>query len=226
MTTQGDPPDRAGPGPVETWRTDGFAIDPERILRVQGYRDAARIRPRVRKIAERIGAEIAGIARPDIRYRRCPIVSVGGGVLELAGGYRFTCAAFDRLLGEAEEVVVFIMTLGADLEDTVAARFEASEPVDGLFLEAGGWLTIERATRMLAAHINQHLKPEGLAVTFRLGPGYDYKSGEERAPWGLEEQPILFSIFEDTALPVSLLESCAMTPKLSRSGLFGIARKV
>ncbi|MEJ8573166.1 hypothetical protein [Microbaculum marinum] len=202
---------------------DGFAVDAERILRVQGYRDPARIRPRIRKIAERAAADIADIARPEARYLRRAIRSVSGGTLEIEGGHRFSCVAFERLLGNATEVVVFVLTLGPGLETAVAERFTASEPVDALFLECAGWLCVEKATRHLAAHLGEEAKPDGLSVTYRLGPGYDYKAGEERAVWGLEEQPALFAVFGDAPLPVELLESCAMSPKLSRSGLFGLA---
>ncbi|WP_436641741.1 hypothetical protein [Microbaculum sp. FT89] len=152
-----------------------------------------------------------------------PIVSVAGGVLTLAGGHRFNCVAFDRLLGEATEVIVFVLTLGAELDAAVARRFEAAEPVDALFMETAGWLCVEKATRMLAAAIQDELVSEGLGLTFRLGPGYDYKAGAERTVWGLEEQSALFEVFGDAPLPVDLMESSAMTPKLSRSGLFGVA---
>jgi len=211
------------PNEISAWRTEGFQVDAGRILRVQGYRDPARIRPRIRKIAERAAADIATVAVPDARFVRIGIESVSEGVLTLAGGHRFTCAAFDRLLANATDVIVFVMTLGPEMDAATAQRFEASEPVDALFLECAGWLCVERATRMLAAHVQEELESEGLGVTFRLGPGYDYKSGEDRAVWGLEEQPALFRVFGDASLPVELLESCAMLPKLSRSGLFGVA---
>jgi hypothetical protein len=208
---------------IKTWRVEGFAVDAERILRLQGYRDPARIRPRIRKIAERAAADIATVAHPEAWYVRCGIESISDGVLVLAGGHRFTCAAFDRLLANAKDVIVFVMTLGPGVDAATAQRFEASEPVDALFLECAGWLCVERATRMLAAHVQEELAREGLGVTYRLGPGYDYKSGRDRAAWGLEEQPALFRVFGDAPLPVELLESCAMLPKLSRSGLFSVA---
>lgn len=210
---------------VTSWKTGGFPVDPQRILRVQGYRDPARIRPRIRAIAERIGDEIAGFAAPEARYVRVGVESVRDGTLTLDGGHRFTCAAFDRLLARADEVVVFVLTLGPGLDAAVAERHAASAPVDALFLESAGWLCVERATRMLAADIQTGLAAEGLGVSFRLGPGYDYKAGEERAAWGLEEQPALFGVFGDVPLPITLLDSCAMLPKLSRSGLFGVAAR-
>ncbi len=210
---------------MTSWRMDGFAVDAERILRVQGYRDPARIRPRIRKIAEKAAADIAGIAAPEAVCTRRRVETLRDGVLTLEGGHAFNCVAFDRLLANAPEVAVFVLTLGPAMEKAVTERFEASEPVDALFLECAGWLAVEKATRHLAAHIGGELAAEGLGVTYRLGPGYDYKAGEERAVWGLEEQPALFAVFGDAPLPVELLESCAMMPKLSRSGLFGIARR-
>jgi hypothetical protein len=204
------------------WSTAGFAVDPERILRIQGYRDPARIRPRIRTIAQRAAGDIAEVAQPEAVYVRRRIEAVDGGELALEGDHRFHCAAFDRLLGRASEVVVFVLTLGPAIETAVAERFAASEPVDALFLECAGWLAVERATRMLAAQVLAEIGPDRMAMTYRLGPGYDYKADTERAQWGLEEQPALFAVFEGAALPVSLMDSCAMIPKLSRSGLFGL----
>ena len=43
--------------------------------------------------------------------------------------------------------------------------------------------------------------------------------------WPLEEQKSLFALFEGRAISVQLLDSCAMIPKMSRSGLYGVRRK-
>jgi len=41
--------------------------------------------------------------------------------------------------------------------------------------------------------------------------------------WPLEEQIGLFGLFKNAHLPVTVMASCAMQPKMSRSGLFGTA---
>lgn len=212
--------------PVAAWHLEAIAVEADRILRVHRYRDPNRIRPVIRRIAERAAADVVVLANPEARYRRMRILSNEAGVLDLEGGASFTCAAFPRLLSGCDEVVVFVLTLGPDLDEAVAARIATDEPVDALFLEAAGWLAVERATRRLAADINSTIAGEGLGVTFRMGPGYDYRldsGGRER--WELAEQAALFSVFGNAPLPVELLDSSVMRPKMSRSGLFAVARR-
>lgn len=212
--------------PVAAWRLDAISVEAERILRVHRYRNPDRIRPVIRRIAERAAADISVLARPEARYRRMRILGNEAGVLNLEGGASFACAAFPRLLAGCGEVVIFVLTLGPELDDAVAARIAADQPVDALFLEAAGWLAVERATRRLAADINSTLAGEGLGATFRMGPGYDYRlDSGERERWELDQQAALFAVFGDASLPIELLESSVMRPKMSRSGLFGLARR-
>ncbi len=58
------------------------------------------------------------------------------------------------------------------------------------------------------------VRDENLAPTRRLGPGY--------VDWPLEEQAALVALLDGAPLPVRLLDSCAMIPKKSRSGLYGL----
>lgn len=209
---------------VHAWHLAPVPIEPERILRVHGYRDPDGVRPAIRRIAERAAADIAALARPEARWRRMRIRANDAGTLSLDGGPTLHCGAFPRLLSGCGEVVVFVLTLGAAMDAAVAGRFANDEPVDGLFLDSGGWLCVERATRRLAAHLSGELSREGLGVTFRMGPGYDYRvESGARERWDIEEQAALFSALDGTDLPVELLESSVMLPKMSRSGLFAVA---
>ena len=107
-----------------------------------------------------------------------------------------------------------MLTLGEAIDTKVMALLESGEIVEALFLETAGWLGVEQATRALAGHLQQRANAGGLRLTRRLGPGHK--------EWDLEEQRILFGLFSDTDLPVRLLDSCAMLPKKSRSGLYGL----
>ncbi len=75
-------------------------------------------------------------------------------------------------------------------------------------------MAVERATRSFAQHLWSEAQGEGCRLTRRLGPGY--------ADWAVDEQTALFGVFAGVALPVRLLESCAMIPKKSRSGVYGL----
>jgi hypothetical protein len=191
-----------------------FEIPAAPILRLQGYRDASRIRPRVREIATRMATRAETLIAPETTYKRVGIQSCTPEALELETGTTFHSARFARVLAGCREVVVFVFTLGPDL-DAEAERLAAEdEIVEALFLETAGWVAVEKATKAFALHLVSMLRDEGLAPTRRLGPGY--------VDWPLEEQPVLFDVLAGAPLPVRLLDSCAMIPKKSRSGLYGL----
>ncbi len=74
----------------------------------------------------------------------------------------------------------------------------------------------------VSVYLGDLIKPEGLRLTRRMGPGYSYKINGDETMWSLEQQHQLFEVFDGEDLPVRLLESCAMMPKMSRSGLYGL----
>jgi hypothetical protein len=193
---------------------ESFEVPVDPILRLQGYRDRSRIRPRVREIAAKTAALAGTLIAPVTYYRRVRVESCTPQALSLETGTRFHSAEFATVLDNCGEVVVFVLTLGADL-DAETERFTANEEiVEALFLEMAGWIAVERATRNFAGHLSSNLRDEGLALTRRLGPGY--------VDWPLQEQAALFQALDGAPLSVQLLESCAMVPKKSRSGLYGL----
>jgi hypothetical protein len=212
---------------VSTWTGTAPAVDPARILRVHRYPDPDEVRPQIREAAHRAAGEVESLARPVAAYRRVVISACRDGTLTLAGGTSFYCPAFDRLLKGCTEVVAFVLTLGPKVDARVMELMEEFEPLDALFVEAAGWLAIEAATRDLGAHLRAELSRERLAVSHRMGPGYSYRQdprgAQDRVGWPLEQQAELFGLFGGDEIPVELLTSAAMKPKMSRSGLFGVA---
>jgi hypothetical protein len=74
-------------------------------------------------------------------------------------------------------------------------------------------------------HLRAELAAEALQLGLRMGPGYSYSLQNGDAPrvmWPLEQQKELFGLFGDAPLPVELMHSAAMRPKMSRSGLFAV----
>ncbi len=196
------------------FRTEIAELPVEPLLRLQGYRDPARIRPRIRDIATKAARVARTLAAPDACYRRVEIQSCTPDTMELAGGISFHSARFAKVFAGCGEVVAFVLTLGPALDAESERLTAADEIVEALFLEMAGWLAVEQATKALALHVAEQVRGERLGPTRRLGPGY--------VDWPLDEQTGLFALFEDAPLPVRLLESCAMIPKKSRSGLYGL----
>ncbi len=206
--------DGAGLGSHGRFVPQGLTIPTDPLLRMQGYRDLTRVRDRVRKIAAAAAAQAESLVVPDAHYRRVRIEACGATSLRLETGTVFHSNGFAKGLSGCSEVVVFLLTVGPHLDDAVAKLSTDDDLVTALFLEMAGWLAIERATKQLAEHLWSLAGAEGLRLSRRLAPGY--------ADWSLEGQRPLFDLFAGVDLPVHLLESNAMMPKKSRSGLYGL----
>lgn len=216
-----------GVGPIVSWSGPCPAIDPGRILRLHGYKDPDRVRPVIRSAAAGIAVRAQELAAVQGSWRRVDIEVVAGGTVRLPDDNTLRCPAFDRLLAGAREAIVFVLTLGEAFDHSVADLVDnAPGPLDALFLETAGRLAIEKLTRVMAAEIGDRLAAEALTLGPRLGPGYSYRvegtTTGERVMWPLEQQHELFALFGGARLPVTLLESSAMRPKMSRSGLIGV----
>lgn len=195
----------------------------ERILRIQGYSDLSRIRPAIVKAAQDAAQLAPLLCAPRVAYRHVAIRRLSGDTVDLAGGVRLHCAAFARVLAGCSEVVPFVLTLGPQLDARVVDLAGAGDLLDALLLETAAWLCIEDATRQFRGHVRDAAATRDQRTTSRLGPGYSYRIGDSTCVWRLEEQVQLFALFGGAELPVVLMESCAMQPKMSRSGMIGIA---
>jgi len=205
-----------------TIELESIAIDEAGILRIQGYRDLETIRPAIKRAAASAARMTETLAKPHIYFRTYNVSLCWGGKLILENGAVFENEAFGRFLVNAEQIVVFVLTMGQALDQAVIENISSDGLLDALFLEAAGWLGIEAATKVLSSHLRELGQARGQKLSLRLGPGYSYKLDGKSVCWPLEQQQTLFRLFANDPIEVQLLESCAMLPKLSRSGLFGL----
>lgn len=197
-------------------------VTADRILRVQGYAPSRRIPPALQNAAESTAEILARIAAPQACYRRFDTRALDeDGTLHLADGIRFQCEAFNAYLGDCRSVVLFVLTLGSGLDLIERNLIASGNLMEAVLLESAAWMAIEHATKKLARHIAAEMESEGLSPTRRMAPGYEFRVGGRKLSWPLEQHSQFFAAFGPDPLPVELLESCAMTPKMSRSGLWG-----
>lgn len=210
-------------GAHEVYHPVGMHIREDRLLRLHGYRDLSKVRPVIVATAEDISRRVEGLAVPVVHYKRLKIKHCDAHGLTLENGSFFDNVVFEKYLEGAIEIVVFTMTLGPGLDQESQKLVEKFEPLEALFLETGGWLGIEWATKQFGDGLRVLARQNGTRVSCRMGPGYSYSINGEKVRWSLEDQKPLFDVFDGEYLPIELLESCAMLPKMSRSGFFGIA---
>ena len=210
--------------PNEYWliETGPVKIDPSKMLRIHGYRDLAKVRPVIRKAADDIALVAEGLIAPEAYSRKIEVMSYGDDFMKLADGTVFENVDFGNVLDNSPSVVDVELTVERALDEAVVAAMDKFEPLDALFLETAGWLGVEWTTRSFVNHLTELVLEEKLRPTRRMGPGYSYKIDGGEEMWSLEDQRHLFSVFDDVELPVRLLESCAMMPKMSRSGVYGL----
>lgn len=193
-----------------------------RILRIQGYTDLSRVRPAIRKAAEWAAQTIAEVATPSVSFKRLGLVQRGDDRIELSDGTTFDGVVLPHELSCCDEVVVFVQSLGDGPDRKVIGLLEEGENLlEALLLETAGWLALEETIRQFRSLLRTDAARRGRALRKRLGPGYTYYLPQGPTIWPLDDQRSLFALFRESELPVRLLESCAMQPKLSRSGLFG-----
>lgn len=195
----------------------------ERILRIQGYSDMSRVRPAIVAAAEAAAHAAPRLVTPRVAYRCVPVERLDGDALDLAGGVRLECAAFGKVLAGCTDVVAFALSLGPRLDARVIDLAETGDLLDALLLETAAWLCIEDATRQFRSRLRDDAAQRDQRITSRMGPGYSYRLGDSTCVWRLEDQVNLFALFGQAELPVLLMHSCAMQPKMSRSGIVGIA---
>jgi hypothetical protein len=194
----------------------------ERILRIQGYTDLSRVRPAIQRAAEWAAQRISDLARPTVGFKRLGLAGRGGSQIELSDGTVCNGAALVHELADCDEVIVFVQTLGDGPDKAVIELLDDGEGLlEALLLETAGWLALEESIRQFRGHLRTDAMRRGRKLRKRLGPGYTYLLPDGPAMWPLQDQRSLFAVFKDGELPVRLLDSCAMQPKLSRSGLFG-----
>lgn len=199
----------------------GIAIRPEQMLKIMGYPAGATIRPAVRRMAERI-AELAAVAMtPVVHHCRITIERCDAEGLVLANGTVFHGPVFAKHLVDCREAIAFIMTLGSRFDSTQKNLSDSDNLLDAVFLETAGWVAIEEATRLFTQQARKTALFDGLELSRRLAPGYVFRVGGRKVDWPIEDQKPFFKLFESIKLPVDLLESCAMMPKMSRTGFFG-----
>jgi hypothetical protein len=220
-----------GAGAAGRLEAGGLTLRADRLLRVQGYADPDRVRPRLRAAAQRAAAMALDIADAEVVFRRLAVTELARGRLSLAGGHVFHCPAFDRFLAGCPGAVLFVLTAGEAFDREVRRLMREDEPVLALFLDTAGWMVVESVTRCFVDWLKPRAAAEGLRLTRRLGPGYRYVAGGgakrpgAAAEWPLAEQSVLFAALgEAVTTTVELLDSGAMRPGMSRSGLFGLRR--
>ena len=191
-----------------------LAIDPDEILRFQGYRRGIdRPGPDVRALFEEADALGRRLMEPRAVVRWSSVREAGEDRLTLTDGPAFTIPGIASTWGAVGEVAGAVVTIGGALEARVAELWEARELPLAAMLDSVG----SGAVESLAAHVNDLLCQQGIGrgvrVTNRISPGY--------GGWDVTEQLLLFHFVGGAPIEVALNDACFMTPEKTLTLLVG-----
>ena len=212
-------------GSTQTFQVESPKPEVDVTLKMSGYKDVSRVRKNIRAIAQNATESFHELATPTVSYRILNIESLTEQELTLTGDIRLESSIFDYYFRNATEVIVFALTVGEKPDDQTTAWMDGDRLIDAFFLESASWTGVELVTKEFVKLLRQWAAEQNLRMTRRLGPGYTYPVNKVKVFWELEQQQPLFSAFRDASIPIKLLDSSAMLPKMSRSGLYGFIPK-
>lgn len=190
-------------------------VDPDRILRLQKYRNPERVTPVVRETARKMAALAESLVEPRGWMRRVPVSAVGpDGSVRMADGFEFQSRSLVRLLRGAAEAVLLVLTIGAALEQRADVMVRQEHLVEGLLLDTAGWVAIDGLLHYTRQRLGADARRRGFRLTGRMAPGF--------GDWALDQQRILFAALGEGDLSVRLTETCVMLPRKSVSGVYGL----
>ena len=203
-------------------------ISPIKILRIHGYKNKNKIKPKIFEAANKAIERLFYNSSPEGFFFATKIKKRSSNNIILQCGTILNCEIFNERLPKSNYLVVFILTLGKGIDDELRKiSDELDEPLGAIFLENASWLALELIIREARLKVIKFAYSKNLEIENRMAPGnyYPSKKLKKRIIWNLEEQLLLFKLFDQNMISLSLTDSFTMIPRMSRSGIFGLKNK-
>lgn len=118
------------------------------------------------------------------------------------------------MLRDAEKVVVFMVTIGPDLEQKVKLLMDAGNMTEAVILDAIGSETADAAADKIHHSVLKKLaQTAGFTVTPRFSPGY--------GDWPVTVQRDVLQICDGKQIGITVNDSFLMQPRKSVSAVLG-----
>lgn len=220
----GDPADAGRPreeATVNMLQPPHLEIDAAQVWRRLGYPAPSQVPSGLRAAFEQAVETGGSLLAPAAQYGvfpldRAPTAEELGGWLDV-GGVRLRSRELAFRCVGAEELAVFIATIGPHLEDEVERRFPR-EAMTALILDHYGSQAVIELTHQVRAALWEYGEPKGYRVGERFCPGY--------GDWDTAEQRKLFSLLDGRSVGVELKPSGMMRPRKAYAGVIPLGSEV
>ena len=188
-------------------------VDRQRVAKHLGYTSA--LPSAVNKAIDDSLDRANDLISPRGVYNLKEIVSFSGESILIEGNISFNTAKIGSYLIKCcDQIAVFLLTIGHDLEKEVDKLMGQGEFLSALILDALGSEAVDTAANHFKELIRGSQNERG--VTPRFSPGC--------CDWKLSDQSSIFKLLDSSKLGVELTESYMMIPRKSISGVVGLGR--
>ncbi|MDR5708924.1 MAG: hypothetical protein QN172_01780 [Armatimonadota bacterium] len=195
-------------------------MDPAILLKLLHAGKDREASPQARALAPQMAELATSCIRPQAWVRLGPVevLDPEAGEVRFGADLLFRSRALARILREAREGALFVLTIGGELESLVGQRLREGRAVEALLLDAAAWAAIETGLTQLRAFLQREAAARGCRLSARMAPGFlDWEVGENRT---------LLRAFAPCSIPVRATPTGALLPRKSITGAFGFLPRV
>jgi hypothetical protein len=176
-------------------------------------------RPGMVEINLRLLQEAKELIRSKVIWQEVKVVAAGEQELLLEDDLTLRGTLLPRVLGSADSVILFAMTIGSYFDSRVKEYTDAGQTLEAFILDSAGSAIMAKVATTAMVEIEESYKVKGLSTTFALGPGHSY--------WrGLEDVGKIISFLKGEQIGISLTASNLMLPKKSIAMVMGVGRNL
>jgi len=156
----------------------------------------------------------AASLQPSAIYDSFRITGITGDSVNFESGYLFKGPNISKILNGSETAVIFIFTLGKNIDDAVNNLRDKGDTLAAIVMDA----VTTSMLGLVGEYVGKSIKAENL-VEKGYGSTCTYSPGQYK--WTIEEQREIFHMVDGSRIGVNLNDSCLMLPFKSVSGVYG-----
>jgi hypothetical protein len=197
-----------------------LSLNAREVLRRQGFRGGAKVRPEIKDIILELLASVkkTRLLEPAVAYEYYAISGMNGNQTSLEGDKAIHGPLLPAIFPEAKELAAVVSTIGSRLEKQVTNYSKSGEPLRGLILDGIGSAAVDTLVPEVLKVIADEVSSRGYEVSSPVNPGMP--------GFPLTEQWNLLGLVKADEIGVSLTHSGVLVPRKSTSMVIGIGPKM
>lgn len=192
----------------------------QEVLRRQGFREGAPIRPEMKRLVEELLAFVRSehLLDPAASYGSYPITGMDEDGISLDNGHAVHGPALPALFPGAKELVAVVCTIGPELEKRVSDLTQSRQALRGLLLDGIGSSAVDTMIPVVLQCIVAEVSSRGYETSSPVNPGMP--------GFPMTEQWKMLELTHADKIGVSLTSSGILIPRKSVAMVLGVGSRM